>query len=229
MKVLLAILAGLALGVVGYRWYAAREPVTTSPLVVLTQQVRTRAVIRHERQLAVWYRACPEVPGLNPQILVIWPGKLNYDLDLSAAEIALAGDVLKVRTPPIEVDEPAVPSDLGEYVARSSVWMLADEQAIVRAEMQKASPLARHLSVWALQSDPTIEERFRTELAEYLRGVAGALGVAVGRVDVEIATAKRALPPRPSIELCAGTAAQANGLPFARRQQDGTTIGVYPR
>jgi hypothetical protein len=229
MRLLLAVLVGLAVGAAGYHRYVRHEAEATSPLFVMTEQLRTRAVIRHERQIAVWYRACPEVPGVNPQILVIWPGKLNYDLSLQAAELSLSGDVLTVRTPPVEIDEPAVPSDLGEYVAKSSIWTLADERDVVAREIRQASPLARHLSVWLLQADPTIEERFRSELADYLRGVAGALGVNVARVDVEIATAKRALPPRPAIELCEGTLAYANGLPFARRQADGTTVGIYGR
>lgn len=227
MKAALALLVGLVAGVAGFRWYTAREAEATSPLLVMTQQVRTRAILQQERQLAVWYRACPEVPGLNPQILVIWPGKLNYEVHLAGAQLELRGDVLTVRTPPVAVNEPAVPSDLGEYVTKSSIWTLASEQSIVMAEMQKASPLARHLSVYLLAQDPDVENRFRTELADYLRGVAGALGVNVARVEVEIATAKRTLPPRPGIELCEGTSAQANGRAFARRQNDGTTIGVY--
>jgi hypothetical protein len=227
MKLLLAIVIGLALGAAGHHWYGLRTAEATNPLVVMTTQVRTRAVIRQERPIAVWYRACPEVPGLNPQILVIWPGRLNYDLSLRDAELSLDGDVLKVRTPPVQVDEPSVPSDLGEYVAKSSIWTLADERDVVAAEIRKASPLARHLAVWQLQTDPDIQARFRTELGEYLRGVAGALGVPVGRVEVEIAQAKRAMPPRPPIELCEGTLAHANGVPFARRQADGSTVGVF--
>jgi hypothetical protein len=30
------------------------------------------------------------------------------------------------------------------------------------------------------------------------------------------------------LQLCAGSNALANGLPFARTQADGSTIGVYP-
>lgn len=227
MKLALALLLGIVVGVAGFRWHAARETSATNPILVLAQQVRTRAVLQQERQLTVWYRACPEVPGPNPQILVVWPGKLNYEIDLSAAQLELARDVLTVRTPPIVVGEPAVPSDLGEYVTKSSIWTLASEQSIVLAEMQKASPLARHLAVYLLAQEPDVEGRFRAELVEYLRGVAGALGVPVARVEVEIASAKRALPPRPDIELCEGTAAQANGRAFARRQANGATVGVY--
>jgi hypothetical protein len=29
--------------------------------------------------------------------------------------------------------------------------------------------------------------------------------------------------------LCEGAVAVANGLPFARRQADGTVIGIYPK
>jgi hypothetical protein len=230
MRTALALLLGLAVGALGWRWLAAREPgMPPGPLMVMTQQVHTRAVLREDRQLVVWYRACPEVPGPNPEILVIWPGRLGYEIDLAAAELTLRGDVLAVRTPPVAIDEPAVPSDLGDYVARSSIWTLANEQATVADEMRRASPLARHLAAWLLVNDPTVEQRMREELASYLRGVAGALGVPVARVEVEIARAKRSVPPRPAIELCPGTAAHVNGLAFARREADGAIVELTAR
>jgi len=36
------------------------------------------------------------------------------------------------------------------------------------------------------------------------------------------------IPPRPDLALCEGTIALANGFGFARRQQDGTVVGIYP-
>jgi hypothetical protein len=29
--------------------------------------------------VTVWYKACPEVKGINPQVMVIWPAKLSYE------------------------------------------------------------------------------------------------------------------------------------------------------
>ena len=37
------------------------------------------------------------------------------------------------------------------------------------------------------------------------------------------------IPPRPELTLCEGSVALANGLAFARRQADGTVIGIYPK
>jgi hypothetical protein len=57
----------------------------------------------------------------------------------------------------------------------------------------------------------------------------GALGVNVTRVEITIPEQEVNIPPRPEMALCEGTVAVANGLPFARRQQDGAVIGVYPK
>ena len=44
-------------------------------------------------------------------------------------------------------------------------------------EMQKATPLARHLTAYFLRNDVGLSEHFKEELETYLRGIAGALGV----------------------------------------------------
>ena len=61
--------------------------------------------------------------------------------------------VLHVKTPPIRGDDPSVPSEVGEYMAQTSFWTLDSEQAIVMREMQKATPLARHLTAYFLRND----------------------------------------------------------------------------
>jgi hypothetical protein len=53
--------------------------------------------------------------------------------------------------------------------------------------------------------------------------------VPVKRIEIEIPEQEVVIPPRPEITLCEGTEAIANGLSFARRQPDGTVIGIYPR
>ena len=70
---------------------------------------------------------------------------------------------------------------------------------------------------------------FKEELETYLRGIYGALGVVVTKIDIEIPEGKVLIPPRPDITLCEGSVALANGFAFARRQADGTVIGIYPR
>jgi hypothetical protein len=229
LKNIIAIVIAVALGAIGYSLWQ-RKDAEESPLVVMVAQMRTRAIIEHERVVTVWYKACPEVPGVNPQVMVIWPAKLNYELDLAETKLSLSADgVLHVKTPPIRADDPSVPSEVGEYMAQTSFWTLDSEQAIVMREMQKATPLARHLTAYFLRNDAGLSDHFKDELETYLRGIAGALGVVVKKIEVEIPEVKVNIPPRPEITLCEGTVALANGMGFARRQDDGTTIGIYPR
>ncbi|MBK6596438.1 MAG: hypothetical protein IPG25_00370 [Proteobacteria bacterium] len=196
---LLALVAG---GIVYYLRSTPAKAKLDDPLIVMVNQVRTRAVIQHQRSITVWYRACPEVPGVNPEVLVIWPGYLRYELGLTATKIQLVGDVLTVTA--------------------------AGDQALVLAEMRKSSPLARHLGGYYLRRDPSLTQQFRVELEEFLRGIAGALNVPISRIDISIPESTAPIPTRPDLQLCAGASAFANGVPFARAQDDGTTISVYP-
>ena len=229
LKNLIAIIIAVVVGAVGYSFWTKKDA-EESPLTVMVTQMRTRAIIEHERSVTVWYKACPEVKGVNPQVMVIWPAKLNYELDLADTKMSLSADgVLHVTTPPIRADDPSVPSEFGEYMAQTSFWTLESEQAIVMREMQKATPLARHLTAYFLRNDAGLSEHFKEELETYLRGIAGALGVIISRVDIEIPSVDVTIPPRPELALCEGTVALANGLGFARRQDDGTVIGIYPK
>jgi hypothetical protein len=229
LRNVIAIVVVLALGALGYAWWI-RKDAEESPLNVMVTQMRTRAIIEHERQVTVWYRACPETKGVNPQVMVIWPAKLNYELDLAATRLTLSAEgVLRVDTPPVRADDPSVPSEFGEYMAQTSFWTLDSEQAIVMREMQKATPLARHLTGYFLRADEGLGEYFKEELEAYLRGIAGALGVVVTRVEINIPQQDTVPPPRPELQLCEGTVAVANGLAFARRQDNGMIVGVYPK
>lgn len=229
MRNIIGLIVAVAIGAAGYAFWM-RKDAEESPLNIMVTQMRTRAIIEHERQVTVWYKACPEVKGINPQVMVIWPAKLNYELDLAATRLSLdANGVLRAVTPPIEGDDPSVPSEVGEYLAQTSFWTLDSEQAIVMREMQKATPLARHLTAYFLRNDAGLKEHFKEELETYLRGIAGALGLIVTRIEVEIPDVDVKIPPRPELTLCEGSVALANGFGFARRQQDGTVIGVYPR
>jgi hypothetical protein len=229
LKNVIAILIAVAVGAVGYSYWTHKDA-EESPLNVMVTQMRTRAIIQHERSVTVWYKACPEVPGINPQVMVIWPAKLNYELDLEETKMSLSPEgVLRVTTPPIRGDDPSVPSEVGEYMAQTSFWTLESEQAIVMREMQKATPLARHLTAYFLRNDVGLSEHFKEDLETYLRGIAGALGVKVTRIEIEIPTVNVMIPPRPELTLCEGSVALANGIAFARRQEDGTVIGIYPK
>jgi hypothetical protein len=229
LKNLIGIVVAVALGAVGYAFWI-RKDAGESPLNVMVTQMRTRAIIEHERQITVWYKACPEVRGINPQVMVIWPAKLNYELDLAATKLSLGADgVLKVDTPPIRGDDPSVPSEVGEYLAQTSFWTLDSEQAIVMREMQKATPLARHLTAYFLRNDVGLPDQFKEELETYLRGIAGALRLNVTRIEINIPKEDVKIPQRPELALCPGSIALANGFGFARRQEDGTIVGIYPQ
>jgi hypothetical protein len=229
LKNVIAIVVAVAIGALGYSWWTNKDA-EESPLNVMVTQMRTRAIIEHERQVTVWYKACPEVTGINPQVMVIWPAKLNYELDLATTKVTISPEgVLHVETPAIRADDPSVPSDFGEYMAQTSFWTLDNDQAIVRREMQKATPLARHLTAYFLRNDVGLSEHFKEELETYLRGIAGALGVTVTKVEIVIPEPEVTIPPRPEMTLCEGAVAVANGLPFARRQPDGAVIGIYPK
>jgi hypothetical protein len=229
LKNVIAIIIAVALGAIGYSMWT-RKDAEESPLNILVTQMRTRAIIEHEREVTVWYKACPEVKGINPQVMVIWPAKLNYELDLAATKLSLSADgVLRAVTPPIHGDDPSVPSEVGEYLAQTSFWTLDSEQAIVMREMQKATPLARHLTAYFLRNDVGLAEQFKEELETYLRGISGALGLHVTRIEIDIPAVEVKIPPRPELTLCEGSVALANGFGFARRQDDGTVVGIYPR
>ena len=231
LKNVIAIIVAVAAGAIGYSFWM-RKDAEESPLNVMVTQMRTRAIIEHERTVTVWYKACPEVMGVNPQVMVIWPAKLNYELDLAETKLSLSPDgVLHVTTPPIRADDPSVPSEVGAYIAQTSFWTLDSEQAIVMREMQKATPLARHLTSYFLRNDAGLSDHFKEELETYLRGIAGALGVVITKIEIEIEIPVEVvpIPARPELSLCEGSVALANGLGFARRQADGTTIGIYPK
>ena len=122
-----------------------------------------------------------------------------------------------------------MPSEVGEYMAQTSFWTLDSEQAIVCARCRKRTPLARHLTAYFLRNDVGLSAHFKEELETYLRGIAGALGVVVKKIEVDIPTVNVTIPPRPELSLCEGSVALANGLAFARRQADGTIVGIYPK
>ncbi len=128
--------------------------------------------------------------------------------------------MLHVETPAIRADDPSVPSEVGEYMAQTSFWTLDNEQAIVRREMQKATPLARHLTGYFLRATWGLSDYFKEELETYLRAMTGALGVNVTRIEIVIPGQRSdVVPPRPEITLCEDSVALANGWhsPAVRR------------
>ncbi len=215
MRSLLVAVLALAVGILLARaWW--REAPPPDPIQVIVGEVKTHAIIEHERQIAIWYRSCPEVVGVNPEIFVAWPGKLSYELELSDVKITRAGDVLTVKTGAIRADEPSIPTDFIDYLTTSPWFNLTNEQELVNREIARASPIARWLSAYYQRRDPSLIEDFRKELAEFVMRLAGALDLGIKAVQVEIPVADVKFPKLPALELCASTTAAVNGVPFAK-------------
>jgi hypothetical protein len=222
MRTFLVAALALTLGILLARgWW--KEAPAGDPIQVIVTQVKTHAIIEHERQIAIWYRSCPEVVGIDPEIFVAWPGKLSYELGLADVEITRDGNVLTVKTGVIRADEPAIPTDFIDYLTTSPWFNFANEQELVNREIARASPIARYLSVYYQRRDPSLVEDFRGELAEFVMRLAGALGLGIEAVKVEIPVAEVTFPKLPKLELCASTTASVNGVPFAK-VEDGYTI-----
>ena len=229
----IALLALILGGFIGHAiWGAKPAPEPVDPVQVILTQVRTHAVVEHERQIAIWYRACPQVIGKTPQIFIAWPAKLIYQLELGDVQIKKLGSVITVSTAAIHSDEPSVPTDFMDYLSTTSIFTFANEQELVNHEIGKASPIARYLTTYYLARDPSVAEDFADELRSLVEHLASALQVPFTRVDIEIP--KVVIPvgtwPRlPKLELCEGSYAAVNGLPFAKTAGDATVpIGFRP-
>jgi len=224
-----AVLALVLGALVARSYYRKDEPAPVDPITVIVMQMKTHAIIEHERQVAVWYRACPKVTGVDPEIFIAWPAKLSYELELNDVAIERSGDTLKVRTGAIHADEPSVPTDFLDYLSTTSVFTFRNEQELVNQEIQKSSALARYLTSYYLLKDTSLHGDFAAEVEGLVARLAGALGVPVSKIEVEIAKPETPIPKVPPLELCAGGAASVNGLPFARNEDQFTIpIGFKP-
>lgn len=231
--VVIALLALILGGLIGRAIWGekpAAQPV--DPVQVIITQVRTHAVVEHERQIAIWYRACPAVIGKTPQIFIAWPAKLVYQLELGEVQIKREGTVITVNTPAIHSSEPTVPTDFMDSLSTTSIFTFANEQELVNHEIGKASPIARYLTTYYMMRDPSVADDFAEELRSLVEHLAGALAVPVTRVDVNIpksALPEGSWPKLPKLELCPGTYAAVNGLPFAKTDGQYTLpIGFRP-
>jgi hypothetical protein len=223
MRYVLVTIVALLIGAFLMHWWLGEESEPVDPIHVIVTQLKTHAIVEHERQIAVWYRACPEVTGVNPQIFVAWPAKLSYELGLGEVSLERVGNRLKVSTAGIRADEPAVPTDFLDYLSTDPLFNFANEQQLVNDEVRKASGVARYLSAYYLRHDTSLREDFTRELQALVARLADALGVAVAGVDVEIADHHPGVFRLPKLELCTGTTASVNGVPFASHAEDHTS------
>lgn len=225
MKYALVALLTLALGGLAARAIWLEKQQAVDPLQIIVTQLKTHALVEHERQVAIWYRACPDVIGIDPQIFIAWPAKLSYEVELGDVTVTREGSRIKVRTSGIRADEPSVPTDFIDYLSSNSLLNFANEQELINREIGKASMIARYLSTYFLTSDASLRGDFARELQALVARLAAALGVDASQIDVEIPADKPKLPKLPKLELCEGSMASVNGLPFAHLQ-DGFTVPV---
>jgi hypothetical protein len=224
MRYIALIIALLIVGAfLGYRM--KKEPVPEDPIRIIVTELKTQAIIEHERNIAVWYKACPEVTGVNPLMFVAWPGKLSYELPLDDVAIVRSGATLKVRTGALRADEPAVPTDTLDYVSTEPVLNLVDESDLVNAEMGKASAIARYIASYYLKRDKSLYDDVAKELRSLVLHIGSAVDPTITQVEVDIPRPDPKLAPLPTLELCEGMLASVNGLPFAKNES-GTLVHV---
>jgi hypothetical protein len=227
--VVIAVLALILGGLVGRAIWGEKKEEPVDPVQVIVTQLKTHAIIAHERQLAIWYRACPSVWGKTPQMFIAYPAKLTYELELNDVQVTKVGTVINVRTANIHPNEPAVPTDFMDYLSTTSIFTFANEQELVNHEIQKASPIARYLTTYFLARDPSLQGDFADELRRLVEHLASALGVKVTQIDVDVPKPQITWPKLPKLELCEGTMASVNGLPFAKVDSGSTVpIGFKP-
>jgi hypothetical protein len=212
---------------VSYEYWRWHQGVPADPVEAIVTQMKTHAVIEHERQIAVWYRACPTVWGKAPQVFMAWPAVLTYQIELGDIQVSRDGSVINVRTSAIRALDPSVPTDRMDHVAAISLFSVGvDEHELVNAEIAKATPLARYLTTYFLAHDPSLVEDFREEVQALVEHFTASLGVPLTQVNVEIPKVEVGTWPQlPGIELCPGTRAAVNGMPFAKFET-GTTLPI---
>lgn len=226
------VIAALALvlgGLIGRAIWSEKPPPPVDPVQVIVTQLKTHAIVAHERQLAIWYRACPSVWGKTPEIFIAWPAKLSYELELNDVQVTRMGNLIKVRTAAIHPNEPSVPTDFMDYLSTTSIFTFANEQELVNHEINKASPIARYLTTYFLARDPSLQGDFADEVQRLVEHLAAALGVAGAKVEVDVPKPEVTFPKLPKLELCQGTYALVNGQPFAKFDWGATQlIGFRP-
>jgi hypothetical protein len=227
--VVIALLALVLGGLIGHEIWSVKKETPVDPVQVIVTQLKTHAIVAHERQLAIWYRACPSVWGKTPQIFIAWPAKLSYELELNDVQVTRVGNLIKVRTATIHPNEPAVPTDFMDYLSTTSIFTFANEQELVNHEIGKASPVARYLTSYFLARDPSLQSDFADEVQRLVEHLAAALGIKEAKVEVDVPKPQVTFPKLPKIELCTGTYALVNGLPFAKYDWNSTVpIGFRP-
>jgi hypothetical protein len=95
----------------------------------------------------------------------------------------------------------------------------------VNGEITKASTIARYLTAYFMKRDVSLRGEFEHEVQDLVERIASALGVQNVTVEVDIPEVDVKFPKLPKLELCDGSFASVNGLPFAK-DDNGFTMPI---
>ncbi len=181
MRILLGLL--LAIGLVGAgawfgKTYFEEPPVLMTSLVANMQD---DTVIEHERDMVTWYRTCPERihwHDFSPEILVIFPSTVRYELSLQNLSLPeLIDGEWVVDAGPITADKPII--DTNRQTSLADGRPLTDEAEYIAREVQRMTPIAEYLSLQQLQSEQSIiRKRMTTQIEKLIQSMQNATQLA---------------------------------------------------
>lgn len=171
MRVLLGIILAIALLGAGTwfgKTYFEEPPVLMTSLVANMQD---DTVIEHERDMVTWYRTCPERihwHDFSPEILVIFPSTVRYELSLRNLSLPeLIDNEWVVRAGPITADKPII--DTNRQTSLADGNPLTDEDEYLSRETQRITPIVEYLSLQQLQSEQgVIRKRMASQIEKLI-------------------------------------------------------------
>ena len=188
------------------------EPVS-EPITIIKDRVKTHSIIEHEVMVTTSYEFCPDVPGKNPKLFIMYPMKLNYELGLSDMDIVLDNKIITVNASEIKVDAPTVYNDkLRSYKIKKGL-SLVDRDKLINQEIAKSFLVGEYLTKYFLYKDEEIEEKVKNEVSDLVSGMASVLGVDFTDVVVNLKSQPQAdLKLQAKLELCDSSIMQANSI-----------------
>ncbi len=219
---LLLIVIGVVAGWFLHRYFAYRQ----DPIRIIEHGVRTKAVIQHEKDVTVWYEACPEVPGFNPRLFMLWPATLNYEVSISNAQLSVNGGALEIETGPIQIDKPSIANNLIESIPKRTFFNFSDEDRLINNEIRKTSSIANHIAARYLADGADIRASVSDKVREFITDISDALQVQYDTVIVRVAEGDVLESPLPPLELCRGTPFRLNGSELSEAPSVGGGPGL---
>ena len=174
MRVLLGLLLAIALLAAGA--WLGKTYFETPPILVtsLVANMQDDTVIEHERDMVTWYRTCPKRihwHDFSPEILVIFPATVRYELSLENLSLPefIDGEWV-VEAGPITADKPII--DTNRQTSLANGKPLTDENEYISREMQRMTPIASYLSLQQLQTEQsTIRKRMAMQIEKLIQSM----------------------------------------------------------